>query len=103
MIAVVVTCEVQRPFSREALVEKFHQRAALYDGTAGLNSKTFWIDTERGEYGGFYLWDSREAAEKLYTPEWIDRFTQVYGCRPEIRYLDVPLHLDVKSALSAIT
>jgi heme-degrading monooxygenase HmoA len=94
MIAVLITWEVQPPFSREALVEKFQARAALYDGITGFHSKTFWIDEQRGEYGGFYLWESRSAAEGLYTPEWIEQATIHYGSRPEIRYLEVPIYLD---------
>lgn len=94
MIAVLVSWELESPMYREALVEKFQRRRLLYDGMAGLRSKTYWIDWERGEYGGFYLWETREAAEALYTPEWIEQATAFYGSRPEIRFLEVPVYVD---------
>ena len=94
MIAVLVSWELESPIFREALIEKFQARRALYDGMSELYFKAYWIDEDRGEYGGFYLWESREAAEALYTPEWIERATAHYGSRPEIRYLDVPVFVN---------
>ena len=91
MIGVLVSWDLEMPVYREALIEKFQARRALADGVPDLYFKAYWIDEQRGEYGGFYLWESRQAAEAFYSPEWVDRATAHYGSRPEIRYLEVPL------------
>jgi hypothetical protein len=94
MIAVLVSWDLELPLYRDALVEKFQARRALADGREDLHFKVYWVDEQRGEYGGFYLWESREAAEAFYNDEWVERATAHYGSRPEIRYLDVPLYVN---------
>ncbi len=53
----------------------------LYDGDAGIG-------------GGVYLWESREAAERVYTAEWKQMLAQRYGAEPEITYFDTPVVVD---------
>jgi len=47
-----------------------------------------------GRGGGIYVWESRELAERLYTPEWKARITERYGAAPEIEFLDNPVTVD---------
>ncbi len=64
------------------------ERAALYDATPGLISKTFWVDEATNECGAFYLWEAPEAAAALFTEEWQVRVQAVYGAR-EMRLRDL--------------
>ena len=50
----------------------FEGSAPHYRGMDGLRSKVYWIDAERGEFGGFYLWESREQMIQVQgSAEWL--------------------------------
>ncbi len=44
--------------------------------------------------GGVYLWQSRDAAEKMYSAAWKKMITERYGAAPEITYYDTPVIVD---------
>ena len=49
---------------------------------------------EAGRGGGVYLWESRAAAEAVYSPEWRRMIAERYGAEPEIQFLDCPVVVD---------
>jgi len=55
-----------------------------------------------GLAGGVYLWESRAAAEQVYSGEWRERVTKLYGNAPQVTYFDTPVIVD-NSAGGAIT
>lgn len=81
-------------YDRERLEAVSQSTAPKYRGMAGLIAKTYWYDDERREHGGFYVWATREAAEALHTPEHLSRLEALYGVRPEVRFVDAPIHID---------
>jgi hypothetical protein len=44
--------------------------------------------------GGIYVWESRAAADRLYTPEWKRFVEDKYGTPPGIEYLHSPVMVD---------
>ena len=44
--------------------------------------------------GGVYLWESRAAAEKVYSAEWRERVAKLYGNAPQVVYFDTPVIVD---------
>jgi hypothetical protein len=40
------------------------------------------------------LWQSKEAAEKMYSAAWKKMITERYGTAPEISYYDTPVIVD---------
>ena len=59
--------------------------APKYQGLAGLVRKYYLYDADGKTGGGCYLWESREAAERVYNAEWRKMITDRYGSpRPEI-------------------
>jgi hypothetical protein len=44
--------------------------------------------------GGIYLWESRAAADRVYTPEWKAFVEGKYGAPPSIEYLHAPVMVD---------
>lgn len=95
MIATIVTFRHgPGTYDRERLEAISHSTAPKYRGMAGLIAKTYWYDDERREHGGFYVWANREAAEALHTPEHVSRLEALYGVRPEVRFVDAPIHID---------
>ena len=44
--------------------------------------------------GGVYLWQRKEAAEKMYSAAWKKMIKERYGTAPEITYYDTPVIVD---------
>lgn len=75
-------------------VSRFNTTAPNYRGRAGLHAKAYIYAEDGADLGGFYLWESREAAEAVYTDEWKAKAAALYGTPPIIRYFDVPVFVN---------
>ena len=96
---------------RDALQAEFEESAPRYQKIPGLIRKNY-IRSEDGTIGGgVYLYETREAAEKVYTPEYLDQETETsrhdemvekkYGQKPEILWFESPVIVD--NTLGTIT
>jgi hypothetical protein len=96
MIATMVTFkDERRRYTSEDLAAIFEGSAPHYRGVDGLRSKVYWIDAERGEFGGFYLWGSREQMARVQgSVEWLAAVKSRYGITPTVRVLDAPVTID---------
>ena len=88
MILALVTFRYGDDFDPEQFQQTSLARRSFYVGLEGLRQKIYWVDRERREAGGAYAWESREAAERVYSHEWQARAEQSFGAKPEIRYLE---------------
>jgi hypothetical protein len=70
----------------------FEQNVAMYRTAPGLIRKDYVVGGGKG--GGVYLWQSREAAERFYSPQWREMIARKYGGEPEIEWLETPLTVD---------
>lgn len=91
MIAALITFDVAAPLTLEEATAKFESTAPHYRGLPHLISKSYIRSEDGDTVGGFYVWDSREAAEEMYAGDWEERVTAVYGVSPTLRYFDVPV------------
>lgn len=91
MIAALITFEVESPLSIEEATAKFESTAPHYRDLPHLISKAYIRSPDGGAVGGFYVWDSQEAAEAMYAGDWEERVTAVYGVSPTLQYFDVPV------------
>lgn len=91
MIATLVLFPNRGRFSPDDAAALFNGTAPSYRGIAGLRVKAYLLADDGDDLGGFYLWESREAAEAVFTDAWRARVTQVYGVEPVVRYFDVPV------------
>ena len=68
--------------------------APTYRGLAekGLIRKDY-LNGDAGT-GGVYLWESREAAERVYTAEWKKMIADRYGAEPDIAYFETAVVVD---------
>jgi hypothetical protein len=94
MIAALVQFETNGNLSMDEATERFKITAPNYHGLAGLHSKAYIYETDGSTLGGFYIWESREAAEAMYTDAWKAKATEIYGVPPVIRYFDVAIHIE---------
>lgn len=94
MIAALVLFGTNGQLSLEQATERFTTTASSYRGRDGLHSKAYIYGDDGTELGGFYIWESREAAEALYTDAWRARAREIYGVDPVVRYFEVPILIE---------
>jgi hypothetical protein len=71
----------------------FEKSAPNYHNAQGLVRK-YYLFGEDGHGGGVYLWESREAAERQYSPAWKAMIADKFGTAPQISYYDTPVIVD---------
>ena len=92
-IIAIVQFDLPADVDRQRASEIFQRIAPLYQDVEGLIHKYFCFSDE-GKGAGIYLWESREAAEKIYAGVWRERIQQLYGIEPEIQYYEPLLVVD---------
>ena len=60
----------------------------------GLVRKYYVRSEDGSSAGGIYLWESRAAAEAVYSGEWRERVEKLYGAKPTIIWFDSPVIVD---------
>ena len=76
MITAIVRFKLPATFDAAKVAEVFQLSAPRYQGLAGLIRKYYLYDAEGRTGGGCYLWQSREAAERVYNAEWRQMITE---------------------------
>jgi hypothetical protein len=92
MITAIVKFKLPASVSLADAKALFLGSAPKYEGLPGLVRK-YYLKGD-GVGGGVYLWETREAAEKVYTPAWRKMIADRYGAKPEIVYFDTPVVVD---------
>lgn len=72
----------------------FQSTAPKYLGMAGLLRKNYFLSEDGMRAGGVYVWESRQAAEQVYTAEWKAFVKSKYGNEPQIEFVDTPVLVD---------
>ena len=94
MITAIVRFKLPPTVKLKDAAELFEGTAPKYRQLPGLVRKYYLYNGDAGIGGGVYLWESRAAAERLYTQEWKQTLAQRYGAEPEITYFDTPVVVD---------
>jgi hypothetical protein len=95
MIGVVVTFDYDEGEFDQPRVEKVAENArGMFEGMPGLRAKFFTFDEKQGRALNFYVWESREAAERFFSDELRDRVTGLYGVRPSIDFVEIAQIVD---------
>ena len=94
MITAIVRFKLPANIDSAKAAELFKGSAPKYEGLKGLVRKYYLLDAESRTGGGCYLWESREAAERVYNAEWRKMITERYGAAPEISYFETPVVVD---------
>ena len=87
MIAVMVRFQYENGFNEAHLQHIAEGARSKFHGMSGLRSKAFTVDAARRQALNFYVWESEDAARKLFSPQMIDGVARIYGVRPSIDYL----------------
>ena len=89
MIGVFVTFRYEDNFNEEALRAIAENARAKFEGMPGLRSKAFTINSEKREAVNFYVWDSDDAAKALFTDQFREMVTGLYGAPPSVEFVQI--------------
>ena len=82
MHCVTWTYDVPSGLTEERIRAQFDAVAANYLGVPGLVRKYFGFSEDATEVVGIYLWETREAADAFYSPDWLAGVTERWGAAP---------------------
>ena len=94
MIVTIVTFQLPKLVTLAEITKTFQATAPKYQGIPGLLRKNYWMSEDGRRAGGIYVWESRDAADRVYTPEWRTFVESKYGTPPSIEYLHSPVMVD---------
>ena len=97
MITAIVRFKLPASIDSARAAELFQGSAPKYQGLTGLIRKYYLFDAASRTGGGCYLWESREAAERVYSAEWRQMIADRYGAPPEISFFETPVVVDNES------
>lgn len=94
MITALVQFRLPKPMTRDEAQQVFSTTAPRYRDLPGLIRKYYVLSEDGGTAGGVYLWQSRNAAEKVYDNDWKKFISDKYGSEPRITYFETPIIVD---------
>ena len=94
MITTLVQFRMPTPITLDDARSRFESSAPKYQNLAGLIRKYYIRAEDGGAAGGIYLWESRQAAEEVYSGEWRARVEKLYGSATQITWFDSPVIVD---------
>lgn len=92
MITAIVRFPLPKGTSLEDAKAMYEKSVPTYKAALGLVRKYYLFGEGRG--GGVYLWESREAADRQYSPAWRSMIQQRFGTAPEVTYYETPVIID---------
>jgi len=93
MITAIVRFQLPKGMTLEDARSSYEKSTPKYQGAPGLIRKYYLFGQDQVG-GGVYLWQSREAAEKMYSAAWKKMIAERYGAPPEITYYETPVIVD---------
>ena len=93
MITAIVRFKLPEGTSLEAAKAMFEKSAPNYENAPGLVRKYYLFGEDRTG-GGVYLWESREAADRMYSDAWRKMIAERYGVAPDVTYYETPVIVD---------
>ncbi len=94
MITTITTFRLREPISLDEARSIFLSTAPKYRNAPGLVRKCYVRAEDGSSVGGIYLWETRAAAETMYTEDWKAFVREKYGTEPIVTYLDSPVVVD---------
>ncbi|MHB8667041.1 MAG: monooxygenase [Burkholderiales bacterium] len=100
-VIAIVSFKLPQKQTLDRATATFQATAPKYLGMPGLLRKNYFLTDDGTRAGGIYVWESRDAAECVYTPEWKAFVRGKYGSDPEIVYVDTPVLVDNEQGIIA--
>ncbi len=94
MIVAIVNFQLPPDVTAEQARKLYAESAPKYRAMKGLVRKYYLWDADKRIGGGVYLWESRAAADAVYTAEWKAYIKARYGMEPAITFFNAPVIVD---------
>ena len=94
MITAIVNFQLPADTDRDTAKALFEASVPRFQGAAGLARKYYLFDPETKVGGGVYLWETKAAAEAMYSGAWRSSIVERFGNEPTIRYFETPVIVD---------
>lgn len=103
MIAASILFKLPQTTDWQALKNLAQDRAKnLYQGLPGLKTKAFVLNEETGEYGGLYIWETKEALDAFLSSPTFQSSKEKFGT-PEIKIFDLVAHIEHGKLVESLT
>jgi hypothetical protein len=89
MIGVNVTFSYDGDFDRARVLGVAQNARAMFEGMPGLRFKFFTYDEKQQRATNFYVWESKDAAERFFSDELRERVTGLYGVAPSVDFVEI--------------
>ena len=89
MIGIFVTFRYGDDFDEDKLRAIAENARAKFEGMPGLRLKAFTVNSEKREAVNFYVWDSEDAARALFTDQFREMVTGLYGAPPSVEFVQI--------------
>jgi len=89
MIGVNVAFNYNGDFDRARVLGVAQNARAMFEGMPGLRFKFFTFDEKQQRATNFYVWESKDAAERFFSDELRERVTGLYGVAPSIDFVEI--------------
>src|SRR5258708_2277637 len=89
MIGVFIAFRYGDDFDEEGVRKIAETARGRFEGTPGLRSKGFTINSGKREATNFYVWDSADAAKTFFSDELVERITRLYGVRLSVAFVQI--------------
>lgn len=93
LVAVVVKIPIPPKIDRAKLEAGMAKSVPEFQALPGLVRKYYTISDDE-EFGGIYLWASRQAAEAHFSDDWRAKMMKSYRAPAEVAYFSVPIVVD---------
>ena len=94
MNTVIIEFKVPADETRESLVEKFTETVNTFHSVPGLIRKYYCVSADNDRVTSVMLWESREAADAYYTPDWYEMAKERWGAPERCMSYDTPIVVD---------
>lgn len=93
MITAIVRFPLPPGISADDVKSVYEHSVPQFREATGLIRK-YYLHGVGQTGGGVYLWESREAAEAMYSEAWRQQIAKRFGAAPEIEYFETPVIID---------
>ncbi|MBI2861782.1 MAG: YdhR family protein [Chloroflexi bacterium] len=91
MVGLLSVLRPKAPIDWGWVKSAFRERYPAFLEMPGLTTMIWYIDEDKGEFGSFYVFESRKALDDyLASDTWRSRIPQTFGAIPEARIFQVP-------------
>lgn len=97
MIGANVTFDYDGDFDRSRVLKVAETARGTFEGMSDLRFKFFTFDENKQRATNFYVWESKEAAERFFSEELRERVTDLYGAAPTIEFVEIAQIVDNSS------